>query len=37
MWFAPSQDDEHEEGIPLTEVDPQEDEDLNEVEVNQSK
>ena len=31
------QDDEHKEGIPLTEEDPQEDEDLNEVKVNQSK
>lgn len=31
------QDDEHKEGIPLTEEDPQEDEDLNEVNVNQSK
>jgi len=29
------QDDEHKEGIPLTEEDPQEDEDLNEVNVNQ--
>ena len=31
------QDDEHKEGISLTEEDPQEDEDLNEVKVNQSK
>ena len=38
MLFTSSQDDLHEEGIPLTEEDAQdEDEDLNEIEVNQSK
>ena len=35
--FFVIKDDEHKEGIPLTEEDPQEDEDLNEVNVNQSK
>lgn len=38
MLFTSSQDDLHEEGIPLTEEDAQdEDEDLSEIEVNQSK
>ncbi|KAL9950278.1 hypothetical protein ACROYT_G042755 [Oculina patagonica] len=31
----PDKDDQHEEGVPLTEGDPQEDEELDEVEVNQ--
>lgn len=36
MWFSPSQDDQHEEGLPLTEGEWQEDEE-NEIEVNQSR
>ena len=37
LWFPPLQDDQDEEGLPLTEDEPQEEEDMNEIEVNQSE